>query len=396
MKRFCLLFFILFATNFVIFSQNLSNSFIENQNKIAFDLYKKLITEKKNELFSPFFLNISFSQAYLATKSKTQVSISEYFNYDKNIQNHINEMVLYQKIVSENKNLKNNFQYSVDFYFNDTLVLVKKYLENIKNYIGDTVIKVDFTQKPDVIAKIFNANIKKNSNNFIDNQFKSSNIPSSPNVILNSSAYFSGDFAKNFTNYYISDFQLDSNENAVTETKFLTSFDVYNYGEAENYQIIEIPYEGYKFSLILILPNSTYNLKQFEEIITYKSYLLWRQKNMQMQNVRVFIPEFTVNSFFDIKKLLEKDYELFFKKGADFTNLVKRMINIDGFFHSTKLVFKSENNNLPLLEQFDFEIEKTQNESFIFNLNRPFITLLIHKETESIIYIGHIYNPNLQ
>ncbi len=393
MNKILKIFLLFFTLNFVVLSQNISTIFIENQNKMAFDFYKKLISGKKNEIFSPFFLNISLSQAYLATKSQTQISVSEYFNYEKNIQNHINEMVLYQKIVSENKNLKNNFQYSVDFFFNDTLKIVKKYYELIDNYICDTIIQIDFTQKPDVIAKIINTCIRNKSNGYIENQIKNTYIPNFPNIILSSSAYFTGDFAKNFTNYYISNFQLDSLEIATVETKFITCYDVFNYGEAENYQIIEIPYEGYEFSLIIIQPNNTYNLEKFEETFTYKSYLLWKQKNMNMQNVRLSVPEFTINSFFDVKKIIEKDYELLFKKGADFTNLVKRLVNIDAIFHSSKIEFKCENTKLSNIDNNSFESEKTENNSFIYNINRPFITMLIHNKTESIIFIGHVYNP---
>jgi len=70
-----------------------------------------------------------------------------------------------------------------------------------------------------------------------------------------------------------------------------------------------------------------------------------------------------------------------------------KTVHISGFHHFAKVEVKNDNRDLTELKYINFQEEQIENESFIFNVNRPFIFLIIHPETEIILFVGHIYTP---
>ncbi|MBN2890268.1 MAG: serpin family protein [Bacteroidales bacterium] len=388
-----LLFFV-FA-NIFLNAQNQNTEFVENRNRIAFEFYKEYLSEEKNQVISPFFMNLSLSEIYLATKGGTASQIGDYMMFDSDKDKHLNNFINFQKIISENNSLNTNFVFSVDFFIEDTLKVLKSYNEKISKYLVDTVKYIDFTASIDSIVAKINSIIEKKSEGYFVPYLSAVDIPENPNIILNSACYFSGFWAKNFENTFTSSFKLDSDGKEIKHIKYFTSFDYFKYGETEEYQIIELPYEGYQLSLIVILPRDIYDLKNFEQIFNFDSYLLWRQKNMQTEKVRLLIPEFSVESFFNYKSNIDTIIPAIFTKGGNFLNLIRKVVFVNGLYHYAKFVVTDEGNEIDELEKLDFNTEMTENESFIFNANKPFIFLLIHRQSEAIIFMGHIYSPGI-
>lgn len=374
-----------------LYSQNIDTSFVNIRNRVAFEYYELLNQKETNQVIAPFFLDFSFLELYLATKGGTSNQIKDYLLFDKDRDVQLKNMIEYQKIVSENKSLNTNFIYSLDFFIEDSLKILDKYKKTISPLIVDSVKNIDFTQDKNVIASLLNKEIAANNLNYFTEYLKKENIPDSPNILINTASYYSGYWAKDFENIFYSSFKPEEVEKEIENVKYFTSYDYYKYGEAETYQIIELPYEGFQFSLIMIIPKSFETLNDFEKIFNLGSYKLWRQKNMQTQRVRVLVPDFEIESFYDYKNKVDTIMTAIFTKRGNFLNLIKKIVNVSGIYHYVKFQFNSENYDLKELKTIDIETEKEENESFVFYANRPFIFMLIHKETQSIIYMGRIY-----
>lgn len=378
------------VSSFSVFSQNLSEDFVKNYNKSAFEFYKQNINKDVNQIFSPFFVNLSFSEIYLATKGGTASQVGDFMIFEEDRTSHYNNFIEFQKIITENNSLNTNFNFSVNLFIEDSLKVLKEFSEKIKPYIVDSVKHFDFTQSADSIVDVLNTYINENSDGHYKDYLSVENIPENSNILINSAAYFSGYWANNFTNFINAPFKSDSVGAKSKNIKYLTSFGYNKYGETEDYQIIELPYEGYQLSLIVILPKKTFSLEQFNQFFNFDYFQLWRQKNMQTQRVRIFLPEFTTESFYDLKSSFDTIIPAIFTKGGNFLNLIHKVVFINGMYHYAKFEVKRENENLEELKYVDFKDEQNENESFIFNANRPFIYLLIHRETEAILYMGHI------
>lgn len=385
--------FILISVFFNAFSQNSFTEFIDNQNKAAFDFYTKNLNKAKSQVFSPLFVNTNLSMLYLATGGGTarQVADFSYFNHDKNT--HYTNMQLLQKTITDNNSLNTNFKYSVNLFIEDSLKVLNKYQQTIEPYLCDTATNINFTETPEIIAATINDIIEKNTANYITGYFKAEDIPQKPNILLNSAAYFSGFWAIDFTNYLNASFKLDSLGRTSDNTSYLSAFNYYTYSETDDYQIIELPYEGLEFSLIIILPKEIRSLQTFEKHFNYDAYKIWRQNTLMKQKVRLLIPEFEITNFYSIKNKIDTIIPAVFTPGGNFLNLIKKIVYVNGFFHYCDFSVQKEDNNLPEINNINFDQEKQTNNSQIFYANHPFIFLITNIKTQAIVYMGHYYGP---
>ncbi len=391
-----ILYILIFLNSFVIFSQNISNDdFIERHNKAAFDFYATHFKNNKNQVFSPLFFRINLSELYLATGGGTARQVCEFSFFDKDKQAHYRNMKFLQKEIKINNSLNTNFKYSINLFIEDSLKILDDFKKNISNYICcDSLTSIDFTQNKSDIANKINTIIEKNTDNYVKPYIDSNYIPDKPNIILNSTAFYSGFWANNFSNFIISEFKLDSTGRKKSNVKFLTAFDYYQYGETDDYQIIELPYEGYKYSLIIILPKQIRSLLNFEnKFFNYPSYSMWRQYNMQREEVRLLLPEFEIKSYYSLKNNLDTIIPAVFTPGGNFLNLIKKIVFVNGIYHFSKIKVENESQDLLELKNINFTNEKKTNNSFIFNANHPFIFLVIDRQSEAVLFMGHLYSP---
>ncbi len=375
--------------NLTVFSQNTYPEFIDNQNRAAFDFYTKYFLETENQVFSPYFYNINFSMLYLATGGGTARQVGEFAYFSTDKASHYANMQKYQKIIPENNSLNTNFKYSLNMFIEDSLKILDKYKKTIAPYLCDSVIEIDFTLDLPSISTTINSIIEKNTDNYIEGYIKPDVLPQNANILLNSSAYFSGFWANNFSNYFTAPFILDSLNRTVNNTSFLTSYEYFVYSETDDYQIVELPYEGYKFTLIVILPKKTKSIKTFEKDFSYDAYKMWHQHNLTRQKVRLILPEFSISNFYSAKSTIDTIIPAVFTKGGNFLNLIKKVVFVSDIFHYAKFEVKREDTQLSELTNYNFEQESILNSSFIFNANHPFIFLLIDKQTQAILFMGH-------
>ncbi len=381
--------FIFYESN----SQILEKEFIYNRNKKAFEFYENYLDKTENQVISPFFIDFAFTSVYAATKSGTASQVSDFMIFDKDWNEHSKKMLEYQKIITENNRLNTYFSYSINFFIEDSLKILNEFPERISSFIVDSVKNVDFTEEKNSIALVLNNYLSNKTSDFCNEMFSSDNIPDNPNILINSFAYYNGFWANDFKNKYFASFFQDSTTIEIENVQYLTTLDYYKYGETEDYQIIEIPYEGYEFTLIVFLPRKVKNLSEFEKIFTFDSYLLWRQMNLQTQLTRLIIPKFEVKSLFTFKSSIDTVVPAIFSLGGNFLNLICKVVKISEIYHYSIFNVKDENSEPEELKNYDFDAEMIENESVLFNINRPFIFLLVHTKSEAIIYMGHIYNP---
>jgi serpin B len=382
--------------SYILIAQNNSNfqNFIDNRNKQAFKTYKRLEKTQQNEIFSPYILDFSFSEIYLATQKGTAVQIAnvQQFNINKNL--HFQNFDKYQHITDFLNSLNTNLKYSVNIFYPDSLKIQKNFSNNIKKiYIFDSIrpFKSNISKKN--LAEYINKIIKKNTSDNIKNVFKQNNMPDKPNIIVSSAAYFSGHWANNFTNYIYSPFVLDTSGKSIKMVKYLTINDYFKYGESADYQIIQIPYEGFRLSLIIILPKKNINLKNTPDFFNYDSFKLWREQTLQTERVRLLIPEFSIENLYSLKNKYSKLMPSVFSKGGNFLNMIKSLVYVNGFYHFAKFKISDENENTQEIKSINFQKEQQTNGSIIFNANHPFLFFLIDKKTNAIIFIGHFNNP---
>lgn len=61
-----------------------------------------------------------------------------------------------------------------------------------------------------------------------------------------------------------------------------------------NYQVLELPYKGDEFSLIIILPAEEVNIEEMEKLLTAHQILKWFSE-MQEEEVEICLPRLVMS-----------------------------------------------------------------------------------------------------
>lgn len=64
-----------------------------------------------------------------------------------------------------------------------------------------------------------------------------------------------------------------------------------------NYQVLELPYKGDEFSLIVILPAEDVNIEEMEKVITAYQILKWFSE-MQEEEVEISLPRLAMSFYY--------------------------------------------------------------------------------------------------
>ncbi|XP_073753818.1 serpin I2 isoform X2 [Callorhinus ursinus] len=192
------------------------------------------------------------------------------------------------------------------------------------------------------------------------------------------------------------DFQ-DAKTSAETISTWVESkTDGYFSESSMNYQVLELPYKGDEFSLIIVLPAEDVNIEEMEKQITAHQILKWFSE-MQEDEVEVGLPRFKVEQKLDFKEAL---YSL------NITEIFSGGCDLSGITDSAE-VFVSQ-----VMQHVFFEINEDGSEAATstgmhipvimslaqnkFIANHPFLFIVKNNPTESILFMGRVTNPDTQ
>lgn len=370
------------------FSQNIEYlNYVDLRNKEAFESYKYFFTFSKNEVYSPFFITFQYTQLYLATKSGTNKQLSSFalFNNDKNIQIRLTKQ--YQNLLPTDNSLTMKFKYSVNIFLPDTLKYLKSYQNKFDSLVADTLVPYPANDKNLAVEKINNV---INQNTFFDfkHPIDTSMISNKPNIISISAASFKDQWMYDFTGYTYAPFYIDNLGRSVKNTKYLYADITVKYSESPQYKIIMLPYEDNNLSLVIVLPKKTVKIDTSLDFFNFDSFQMWKSKELERKRIKLLIPEFQVESAFNLKPYVKKFAPSLFVRGANYTAMIKKIAYLTDIYHFAKFKLESDNQNLTEIKNI-----KPNNTEAYFIANHPFIYFLINKENHEIMFLGTFVNP---
>ncbi|XP_073659976.1 serpin I2 isoform X4 [Tursiops truncatus] len=219
-------------------------------------------------------------------------------------------------------------------------------------------------------------------------------------LVLVNAIYFKGDWKQKFRKEDTRLMNFTQKYGATVEIPMMKTLLRTKYGyfseSSMNYQVLELPYKGDEFSLIIILPAEDVNIEEMEKLITAHQILQWFSE-MQEEEVEISLPRFKVEQKLDFKEAL---YSL------NITEIFSAGCDLSGITDSSE-VYVSQ-----VMQQVFFEINEDGSEAATstgihipvimslprnqFIANHPFLFILKNNPTDSILFMGRVTNPDTQ
>ena len=149
-----------------------------------------------------------------------------------------------------------------------------------------------------------NAWVAKQTQNQIKDLLSPDDLDSCTRLVLTNAIYFKGNWVTQFDSEQTKNqpFTLASGEQK--QVAMMLQSDNFGYAEFENLQVLEMPYQGNKLSLVILLPANPDGLPKLEGALTADNLQKWL--SLSQREVQAYVPKFTFEQSFNLKDVLSK------------------------------------------------------------------------------------------
>ncbi|XP_062933358.1 serpin B10 [Cynocephalus volans] len=389
-------------------------------NQFALEFSKMLAesAEGKNIFFSPWGISTSLAMVYLGSKGPTAAQMAQVlqFNRDQDVKSHpesekkkegefnlgkVEEIHSdFQTLISEILKPSNAYilKTANRIYVEKTYPFHNKYLEDIKTYFGADPQSVNFLEASDHIRKEINSWVESQTEGKIPNLLPNDSVDSMTRMVLVNALYFKGIWEHQFLVQNTTEKPFRINKTTSKPVQMMSMKEKLEVFHIEKPQAmgLELCYESGDLSLLILLPEDIGGLEELEKAITYENLSEWTSADMmELCNVQLHLPKFKLDESYDLKSTLIRMgmSDAFSQSRADLSGMSsERNLYLSNVFHKAFVEINEEGTEATASTgvEVDFRIRLR---SIEFNADHPFLFLIRHNKTNSILFYGRFCSP---
>ncbi|NXP09729.1 A1AT2 antiproteinase, partial [Thinocorus orbignyianus] len=362
----------------------------------AFRFYKHVREDvgNKNIFFSPLSISTAFAMLSLGARSNTLNQLHKGLAFNRTEMNEQEIHEGFQHVLQLLNDPHQEVQLSMGnaLFIDDRLKLRQKFLDDVTNFYYSEAISTNFQNSPEAIKEINNYIETKTHGKIVD--LLESLDPESMMVLVNY-IFFKGYWEKPFNNLSTrdDDFFLDA-KNSV-KVKMMHQSKVFNIHRDEKTScwVVELPYKGNAVALFVLPDEGT--LKQVEDALLKETMSNWMQ-SLTKRKIYLDLPKFSISGSYDVKSLFEKmGVTEVFSNQANLSGVAENaLLKVSKAIHKA-VVDVSENGTeaaaVTLMEMVLLSARFPSPPRIRFN--RPFLMIIVDKNTHNILFMGKIVNP---
>ncbi len=401
MKKLSVVLILLLVFSFSLSLANSSSSPSNNEqavvkanNSFAMNLYGELNNEKGNIFFSPFSIFDALSMTYVGARGETATQMANVLHitlarkdFNSGFSNLLKEIKSNAQKEEYKLNIANAIWYQKNFRF------LKSFISTIENYYDSEIFGVNFSD-PNTVDRV-NEWVSKETNGKINKIV--GKIDPLTRLILTNAIYFKGKWVSAFSTsttrpstFYVNPQQKIKAPMMYQEAKF-------NYMENESLQAIEMPYEGKKLSMVVLLPKNKYGVKEIESSLD-PSNLQEIISQMRMQKVKVYFPKFKLETSYDLKDVLMSMGMTDAFGNADFSGMDGTTdLRISKVIHKAYIDVNEKGTEAAAVTAVVMVLTCSLNSQPpkipIFRADHTFVFFIIDRSNDAILFMGRITNP---
>ncbi|MFH0847679.1 MAG: serpin family protein [Chloroflexota bacterium] len=373
---------------------------VDGNNAFAFDLYQALAQKDGNLFYSPYSISEALAMTYAGARGGTETAMAEVMNFtlsQARLHPAFNLLDLELKARGEGAQGKDEkgFRLNVvnaiwgqkDFKF------LSEYLDTLAQNYGAGLRLVDFVSQTEPSRVTINDWVSEQTEERIKDLIPPGALNELTRLVLTNAIYFNAAWQFPFDEKVTEsgNFRLlNGSEVAVSMMKQRRSF---SYAEGDNYQAVELPYDGQELSMVILLPDAG-EFASFEESLKAEMVkeIIGKLKNRE---VSLTMPKFEYESSFGLKPVLTGlDMGIAFTEAADFSGMDgRRDLLIQDVLHKAFVAVDEAGTEAAAATAVIVGTTSLPSDIVEFTIDRPFLFLIRDIPTGSIIFVGRVLNP---
>lgn len=361
---------------------------IDANNQFALDFYSQVTDDQKdNVFFSPWSISTAFSIAYEGARGTTANEIEDVFGFVTDDEQRRTSFELIHEDLNQNDakyklNIANALWLAPDFE------PYPEYVNTAKNYYNSEVDTVNFAKNG---VDIINDWVTAKTEGKIEELFEPGSLDSLTRLVITNAIYFNGTWVFPFEKELTTEEEFFVNAANIVNVQMMNhEHSLYlNYTETEQLGILELPYEGDRLSMIILLPREIDGVTSLEDSLSAEKIAEWKD-NLIERKVRVQMPKFTMETEYDlVPELKELGINAAFGP-ADFSGISNTGLYIDQAIHKAFVDVNEVGTEAAAATGIAMRESGPQE----FRADHPFMFLIQDNETGMILFIGKIVDPS--
>lgn len=382
----------------------------ERNNDFTFRLYSRMDADGKNIFYSPYSITSALSMAYAGARGNTAQEMADAIGFALPAdEQHLGFKGLQEQLnaLGQRGKAELNVANALFGAKKHEKLLLPDYIKILRDYYASDLYSLDFGDAKGT-AKYINTWVEKKTNDRIKDLVTEDHIRNSNDgLVLVNAIFFKGKWLKQFNpdltkrdNFYTS-----SKKRSADVAKPVDMMSIkgnFNYAEVSGNKILEMPYEDKDISMVFVLPEE---INDMRKSMNAKMLSQWQNK-LGEREVQVFIPRFkfelTLEGLTDrLKEMGMQD--AFNANLADFSG-IRREDSGAGLYildviHKAFVEVKEEGTEAAAATAVVMATKSAaipEEPPVVFRADRPFIYLIMHKPTNTILFIGKYNSPPIE
>ena len=374
-------------------------TFEDAVNAFGFELFAELYAAEEGNIFmSPYSIFTALAMTYEGARGQTADEMSSVLNVlQDNASFHAYVQHMYELFNQEN--LEYNLSTANALWVQQNFALLEEYLSVIRTFYGGEATEVDFGNAV-VAAGIINSWVENQTNGLIEDLVPVDAISPMTALILTNAIYFKGVWEIQFDPVNTSDrsFATGAGEDVMVPTmQMVDTHDRFRYTETDEVQVLELPYTGDDVAMVIALPKEG----DVSDILADLDNDLLGEwmGSLYKTELDIYLPSFKVESSYSLVGFLASlGMQIPFQSTADFSGITgAKDLFISDVLHKAFVEVNEEGTEAAAATAVIMELTATPGEEperIVFDCDHPFLYMIQHRETGTVLFMGVMENPS--
>jgi serpin B len=375
-------------------------SLVNGNTAFAFTLYQALKSSDKNFFYSPHSISEALAMTYGGARGTTEKQMADTLHF---ILGQSQLHPAFNKLDQELAKRGQGAQGKDDKGFRLNVVnaiwgqqdykFISEYLDLLAQNYGAGLRVLDFVKSPEPSRQTINQWVSDQTEQRIKDLLPQGSINSLTRLVLTNAIYFNASWLNRFEKSATSSgaFHLLSGNDV--NVPMMKQNKTYAYASGDNYQAVEIPYDGRELSMVILLPKSG-QFSTFESALTGPQVQTIIQ-SLKSQSVNLTMPKFKFDSQFGLKPVLAAmGMPVAFTDAADFSGMNgRRDLMISDVIHKAFVSVDEDGTEAAAATAVIMTATAMPAQPVEVTLDRPFIFLIRDIQTGAVLFVGRVINP---
>lgn len=369
----------------------------------AFDLYHTLRTREGNLFYSPHSISLALAMPYAGTRGETETQMADALRFS------LLQERLHPAFNSLDLALASRGEGGDNFRLNVVNAVWgqrghgfrPEFLDVLAESYGAGVRTADFAAAPEETRLEINDWVVENTEDRIRDLVPPGIITPLTRMVLTNAVYFKAAWAYPFGEGSTRDHPFELMDGGSAQAQMMKTEAEIGYASGDGYQAVDLPYEGFELSMMVLLPDRG-RFREFEESLD--AALMDRiVADLAYRTVDLDLPRFEYESMLRLSETLKsmRMTDAFDSGAADFSGMDdlsclagdQGCLYVRAALHQAFVSVDEEGTEAAAATAVVMQQESAGPPRVSVTVDRPFIFLIRDRATGTALFVGRVTEP---